>query len=177
MSQSFAQLLQQNIQINNSEIILNNKYKINSAIHFSNFGGVYCSNENFIIKEARPGTGESILNTSTSLRKNEFKLIDFLYKKNINVPEAIEHFVQEEHHFFVYKKLQGKTLNEYKLFQKLFCSKDSLLKSKNFTWNFFNNIIKEIKKIHKENIVLNDISESNIFISKNKVYFIDLEFK
>lgn len=158
-----------------TEVILNNKYKIISALHFSNFGGIYCSNH-YIIKEARPGTGESIVNTSIKLREDEFNLTSFLFKKQINVPKAIEHFIQEEHHFFVYEKLDGLTLNEHKLFQKLFYAKDSLIKPLSNAWEWFNAIITEIKKIHKENIILNDISESNIFISKNCVYFIDLEY-
>lgn len=167
-----------------STFLLKNKYHIEKTIHLSNFGGVYLAidtlnNKKVIIKEARPYLGYSNQETAIKIRKNEKqKFVEF---KNLTFfPNFIEDFFVDNIYFLVMEYVEGTELS-------IFCSQHSpLLFPKSDTsklndlypilYKIFNTITEIIENVNQCGYIVQDISQTNFFITENhNVKFIDLE--
>lgn len=158
-------------------LVFNNKYLIENLIKLSYMGRVYSaidlnSKNKVIIKEAHQYTGYSEVFTSTYLRENEknISLLDLNF-----IPKFIESFSYEDHLFYVYEKINGKTLNSYNFFEENCFYKDLNITPKNNIYSILSNLLTTLHHLHNNNIILNDISPTNIMIDNNKIYFIDTE--
>ncbi|OFL47420.1 MULTISPECIES: lanthionine synthetase LanC family protein [unclassified Nosocomiicoccus] len=166
------------ISPNNEPKYLGKKYKIEKAIRFTNAGGTYLAlnltnNEKVIIKEARPYTAEFGKNTdSEKMKKNEYKLLKYFqtHFTDNEFPKPIDIFKEWEHTYIVETYVPGVTVKEYLLNNSYFVkSRQGLDTFKNYLKEIFiiiNKIIKLIKKVHKHNILINDISPENIILDE-----------
>lgn len=169
---------------NNDSIILNDKYKIIDILQVKNSGGIYLvedikSEIKYIVKEAQKYINFNSKISCEDLRKNEKKyLIEF--EKFEFIPKYIDDFYQEDSYFLVTEYIENSvsikdwftknnviSLNP---FNKEMCKKYS-----DKVINIINQAINIIEKVNSCNILLEDISKLNFIISKNKLYFIDLE--
>jgi serine/threonine protein kinase len=174
------------------EIVLNKKYKIKQALFFSNSGGVYeaekiNSSQKVIIKEARPWIEigvNSFLNkiTATEILKKEYEILKKLSSTGY-VPLPIEFFKEWEHLFLVEEYFEGIPLTSFRAqpdFVLILKKKVTQREIKKFCeklYIIFSQIVEAVNLFHKHNILLNDISPSNILIDPKtlKIKFIDFE--
>jgi serine/threonine protein kinase len=168
------------------EIILKERYKVISAIQFSNNGGIYSAydlleNKEVIIKEARPYVSMSLNGIdAVYLLKKEYEILKMLENENV-APKAYEIFQEWEHWFLVEEKLEGINLRNFvainaPILNPLASEKDF----QNYLEKFITiaeNIAKHLSILHKYNIVFGDFSPNNIIINPQtlNVKFIDFE--
>jgi len=172
-------------------IVLNKRYKVQEALSFSNSGGVYkgidlATNKKVIIKEARPFTnlwwGNNTFFDATHILEKEFKILKKLGKESF-VPKAIDFFKEWEHLFLVEEYVRGIPLSNYRASDEfaiipfLGIGKSKIKKFYSIFKLIATNLIKAITKIHSYNIILGDISPSNILINPENlnVKIVDFE--
>lgn len=154
-------------------IVLNNRYVVRKPISFSNSGGVYLakdrkSNQNVIIKEARPFTNmEKNGLDAVQLLKKEYQILKLLNNTKF-VPSPIDLFQEWENWFLVEEYITGVDL------RTMFLNNNPLLNvypTKAMSSDFYNlfrtiseNLIFIINSLHKKNIILGDMSPYNIIV-------------
>lgn len=172
-----------------SEIILNNRYLVQSSLADSNKGGVYLAldqltNEQVVIKEVRPYINYSEKNPfdAIALLKNEEQALTRLASTGVT-PQIIETFTDWEHCFIAMKKIAGDPLTNYRAREDF----SIILKTdatKEDVKDFFSEVIDIAEKIlaavyliHDENIVITDLAPQNILYDEDakKINIIDLE--
>jgi len=159
------------------EIILKERYKVISAIQFSNNGGIYnaydlLENKEVIIKEARPYVSMSL--------NGIYEILKMLENENV-APKAYELFQEWEHLFLVQEKLPGINLRHFvalnaPILNPLASEKDFYDYLEKFI-TIAENIAKNLSILHRYNIVFGDFSPNNIIINPQTldVKFIDFE--
>jgi len=156
------------------------RYRVESAIHFSLTGGVYKaldldSGKTVIIKEARHHTSRQPTGEDAIARlEKEYRLLKKLSGTGIT-PEPIDIFFDWKHLFLVEEFLPGQGL--YSLVSNL--SQDNIEKNIDIE-NIYNagvSLAYAVKVLHDHNIILNDVSSSNVIYSDTEETFklIDLE--
>jgi len=168
------------------EIILKERYKVISAIQFSNNGGVYeaydlLENREVIIKEARPNVSMTLNGIdAVYLLRKEYEILKMLENENI-APKAYELFQEWEHLFLVQEKLPGINLGHFVAIKAPILN--SLASEKDF-YDYLEkfiiiaeNIAKNLYILHRYNVVFGDLSPNNIIINPQdlNVKFIDFE--
>lgn len=164
--------------------ILLSKYKITSAINFSATGGIYVGENNgveYIIKESRAFTGLDGV--------NQYSIDRLINEKNIlqdiedigTSPRVIEYIEDWENSYLVIEKIKGNTFNDY-IFRNNPLIKGNISNSKSENYYksieiIYLNYLKSIREIHRQNIVLLDVSPHNIIITDENlnIKIIDLE--
>ncbi|WP_010093498.1 serine/threonine protein kinase [Ornithinibacillus scapharcae] len=103
----------------NKELLLNNKYKINKVLRFSNAGGTYLAydllnnNRLVIIKEARPYTVQhGKYKDALDLKETEYAILNKIKTLNVS-PNPIDFFKEWEHAYLVESYIEGKTIKEF----------------------------------------------------------------
>lgn len=93
-------------------IVLADRYRIDSALRFTNIGGIYLGTDldtgrQIVVKEARPGTdtlpGRDM--DAVSIRRNEHAMLSRL-KGTTGIVEPVDYFVQDEHAFLAMEFLE-----------------------------------------------------------------------
>lgn len=168
------------------DLLLNNRYKVESVIQFSSTGGVYKAYDTMedkivVVKEARP---------YTSSRKNEdavSRLIDeknflIMFNDSIRIPKYIDFFMEWEHYYLVIEYIEGINFTSYMNKNNLMRNLDSPLTLKDYKHQLVNiwlQIANYISNVHSQNWILGDLSLSNIMIIEDlnqpKVVLIDFE--
>lgn len=154
------------------------KYKIDKAITFKNSGGIYTGrdlkNRKIIIKEVRPFI-EDFGISPVEDKNNEKKILELSSEAKQYFPNYIDDFYDMGHYFLVEEYIEGDTL------QRIRSTKTNFEDGRNENlFNFlsviFTNLLKGLNTIHKSNIFLGDISDTNIIVNmSNQIFFIDLE--
>lgn len=168
------------------EIILKGKYKVISAIQFSNNGGVYealdiIGGNRVVIKEARPYVSMDEKGTdAVMLLKKEYEILNRMKDTDI-VPKPYELFQEWEHWFLVEEFVDGIDLRSFVALYAPVLNTNATDKDREEWLNKFLKIIENIaialETFHSNKIVVVDISPNNILLNPQtlKVKFIDFE--
>lgn len=171
---------------NEKEIYLNKKrYKVKRAIAISNTGGVYVaddliSNQEIILKEARPFTGIDAI----SQLKKEARILDKLMQKGYTIaPKVLELFREWEHLFLAEEYVNGIPLTIYVTTKSpvlaIRPSRKDIQHYVNEVCTIVQSVAEAMDILHSLNIVFGDVSPNNIIVlrQKNKlsVKLIDFE--
>lgn len=169
---------------------LNGRYKVTEALAFSNTGGVYRAfdlktGQTVVIKEGRPHTQLWIrpgvsLDAEIAL-DHEFRCLSYLSHLDC-VPRVIDLFKEWEHAFLVTSFVEGTALADLRV------SDDFILISQMHNsehirrfcglWRQIGlTLLEVIKRIHREGVILGDISPKNVFFNRTNqtITLIDLE--
>ncbi|MGX7111806.1 class III lanthionine synthetase LanKC [Gemella cuniculi] len=159
------------------------KYKVNSALHFSNSGGIYEVEgedlKKYILKEARSGAGlDGNLNDSVYRLKKEYSTMKKL--DNIeSVANVYKLFKAWEHYFLVMEYVEGESLASW-IVRNYPLSKNSRTPEYiDKLYTIANSCCKALKTIHELGVTHGDIQPKNILIKEDSgvysVKFIDFE--
>nr|8SAP_A Chain A, Class III lanthionine synthetase LanKC [Bacillus thuringiensis serovar andalousiensis]8SAP_B Chain B, Class III lanthionine synthetase LanKC [Bacillus thuringiensis serovar andalousiensis] len=158
------------------------KYKIETALSFSNAGGVYLAtrkkdNLKVIIKEARPSAGlDGAAQDALARQKIEYDALKKL-KDVSGVVNLIEYFQEWEHYFLVEEFIEGRDLRQW-IAQEFPFFEDN---------NGMSNHIKDVKMIllqlldlidsmHNQGVAMGDLQPANIMVTEDlTVRIIDFE--
>lgn len=163
------------------QVILNNRFLMKTIIHQSGAGNVYTAidqtnGNTVLIKEARKlvRINEKLL--AIDLLKNEAHILRKINASS--VPKFIDEFTEEENYYLVEEYIIGTSLAKLKNDYNLLINRQAkeseayTLKIKNLIQLMFTNL----DRIHKQGILLEDISINNMILVDNKyLYFIDFE--
>ncbi|MCH4003681.1 MAG: class III lanthionine synthetase LanKC [Lactobacillus crispatus] len=156
-------------------------YKVESALHFSNAGGVYLALKNnikVVLKEGRQQAGLDANQRDGFTRvENEAKIL----KKLSDVSAVVNYytdFTSWRHHFLVEEYIEGQSLEELLPTEFPFVLGDS--KKRNRYKAKIKDILCQLKRVvaevHSRGIAIGDLSLSNVLVTAdNKVRLIDLE--
>ncbi|MDF2013893.1 class III lanthionine synthetase LanKC [Priestia megaterium] len=169
---------QEKIQAERSQL---DNYDIESALHFSNGGGVYLANhkgtnKQFVLKEGRPGSGLDGQNRDAVARLKQEALI----LKRLNGLDCVakykEIFQAWEHTFLVEEYLPGTTLNTWLAAYFPFSDEQDSASYCKTVINILKQLKQAVKDIHSRGIGMGDLQPSNIIISESEdVKIIDFE--
>lgn len=168
--------------------LTNNTFSVNKILRHCATGNVYegyndVNNEAVIIKEGRLGgipSMEEPLYRAQKARMNEFQFFNENSDKyNMLFPKAIDYFYDEDSVFIIMEKLEGKSLKEFITESPILKPEKSEEEKADFIKSLkdiFNQIFDFILQLHSNDLVFNDISDDNFFITaENKVALIDAE--
>ncbi|MEW5593638.1 class III lanthionine synthetase LanKC [Peribacillus frigoritolerans] len=169
---------QEKIQAGHSPL---DNYNIESALHFSNGGGVYLAKhvdtgEQIVLKEGRPGSGLDGQNGDAVARLQQEALILERLKGLACVAQYEQTFQAWEHTFLAEEYLPGTTLNTWLAAYYPFSeNQDSDAYGKKVI-----KILKQLKQavedIHSRGVGMGDLQPSNIIITTSEdVKIIDFE--
>ncbi|MBJ6984498.1 class III lanthionine synthetase LanKC [Luteimonas sp. MC1750] len=161
------------------------RFEIESAIKFSNFGGVYAGRSvpdgaPVVIKEARPLVcGPSGQSAADSLRK-EYRLLTLLSGTGI-APEPISLFQEWRHLFLAQERIPGYTLREHQArSSKLVHAGTDASAMREWIANLAviaRNLLQVVERLHAHGIVFGDLSMNNVIVDADTlgVRLIDFE--
>ena len=165
-----------------TDILLNGRYLVQSAMRFSAYGGLYLAldqrtEETVVVREARPhiGGGMSEGDARTVLAK-EARILQRLAPTGL-VPRYIDYFtVEGGHEFLVQERLEAESLWGYAInitHQDAGRTSGEVLDKIVST---FRSIASGLKEVHSLGIVLRDLTKTNVmFTPDDRVRFIDFE--
>jgi len=170
--------------------LLNGRYKVKSAIHFSNSGGIYkaldvTTNRTVLIKEARRLCGLRDVGAvnfyAQDALRHEYAVLRKLNESGAT-PVAYDYFNEWEHEFLVEEFIEGKTWVKFFAEGRLFlvpfvrgwCDTTEFLRC---FGGIVDNAIKAVRKAHHSGVVLGDLSIHNLMIEPDSlsVRIIDVE--
>lgn len=169
-----------------STTLKDGRYIVIKALSFSNSGGVYLgidtqSGEEVIIKEARPNTDYDLLgNDAIKYRQKEWRLLNKLKETNL-FPKPIDIFWDWEHLFLVQTLVIGKELRTYVTRNnpiiKIDAPDEYFREYHEKALQIGINLARGLQVLHENNVVLGDISASNVIIDEDTldITFIDVE--
>ncbi|MFL5908138.1 MAG: class III lanthionine synthetase LanKC [Solirubrobacterales bacterium] len=160
-------------------------YEIESAIHFSNGGGLYSatdkrSGEQVVLKEARPYAGLAGDGDDAVTRLGRER--DFLERlAGLEVAPAVrDYFTLDEHHFLALEFIEGESLNSQVVerYPLTYAAGHQPSVDDYASWavSIQLRVEEAVEKVHARGIVLGDIHPSNILVRPDgRVVLIDLE--
>jgi serine/threonine protein kinase len=164
----------------------NGRYIIQSAISFSNTGGVYVAldtrlDKTVVVKEARPNTNVSTFGTdSVALLKKEHRLLSLLDNERI-APRAFDFFREWEHYFLVQEYLDGRVLRGFMAQSALaLITNPSISDVREFYDRYrklFARLAEMLETLHQRNVIFSDVSHYNVMVLRDggEPKFIDFE--
>jgi len=170
--------------------LLNDRYLVEGALHFSNSGGVYwgtdtATGQSIVIKEARPFTncwsiGEQFWD-AVYLLEREYGVLRRLEGLSF-VPAPIDLFQSWEHTFLVEERVGGLSLDSYWAQEKVilapYIRREGRIEQ--FVPKFkqvAEALIHMVTAVHERGVLLGDLSPRNILIDAEtlRMWFIDFE--
>jgi len=158
-----------------------NNYEIDSALHFSNGGGVYLSNykkkgNQVVLKEGRPASGLDGQGKDAVQRINHEASILKKLKGLTNVVQYHDLFYAWEHVFLVEEYIPGTPLNTWlAAYYPFSSSQDNNEYSKKLV-DILRQLKKAVKDVHYRGIGMGDLQPANVMITTDdKVKLIDFE--
>jgi tRNA A-37 threonylcarbamoyl transferase component Bud32 len=160
-------------------------YQVESALHFSNGGGVYLAShtgtgEKVVLKEARPHAGLTADGADAVARlQRERDILQRLAGLD-SVPAVHDYFTLGEHHFLAQEYIEGKPLNGF------FAEKHPLLdpepspeRTAEYTeWalGVIDGVERAVAGLHERGICFNDLHMFNVIVRPDgRVALIDFE--
>lgn len=157
------------------------RYEIESALHFSNGGGVYkaidkSAGTEVVIKEGRPGAGlDGEKRDAVARILHEAKILECLSELN-NVVKYIRTFKAWEHQYFVEEYIDGGTLNTWIAIQYPFVKGKNFVDYSQKALVILNNLKMAMLEVHKRDIGIGDLQITNIMVLEDlTVKLIDFE--
>ncbi|WP_341932491.1 protein kinase domain-containing protein [Streptococcus pluranimalium] len=166
---------------NKKELVMNNRYVMRSILHQTGSGNVYTafdkkSQKKVVIKEARKNVQINNKITAIDLLKNEQNMLSSIH--NSFIPKFIDEFYDDENYYLVEEYIKGTEISKLKNKFNLLLTrttKERFLFNKEIS-KIIDHMFKNLSSIHKEGIILEDISINNMILGDdNNLYFIDLE--
>ncbi|WUH93747.1 class III lanthionine synthetase LanKC [Streptomyces sp. NBC_00433] len=178
--------LQPHLQARNSTTVGDLPYRIESALHFSNGGGVYVgtdtrSGEKVVLKEGRPHAGLAS-DGADAVTRLERERDALLRLSGLGVaPEVRDWFVLGDHRFLVMEFLEGKPLNsQFSHRHPLLTPDPDPAEVAGYTeWalRVHARVEQAVAAIHSRGVVFNDLHMYNIMVSPDgeSVRLLDFE--
>ncbi|MEU3982432.1 class III lanthionine synthetase LanKC [Streptomyces sp. NPDC026672] len=160
-------------------------YTIESALHFSNGGGVYLARDNrtgeqVVLKEARPHAGLAADGADAVTRLHrERRALERLTGLGCT-PEVLDHLTIGEHHFLVLEYLDGKPLNTFFARRHPLIEADPgerrLAEYTAWATDVHARVARAVEDVHARGVVFNDLHLFNIMIRDDgSVALLDFE--
>ena len=162
------------------------QYRVESALSFSNAGGVYVAfdhntNKRVVIKEARPFVNPSSNGyDAVKLLKKEYRLLRAVQPADI-APAPIDLFEEWEHCFLVEEFIEGVPLishsAEHNILLRTRPTQDDFCQWQKTFLALCGNLFEVVESLHRRRIVFVDLSTSNVLVeaSTGKLKLIDFE--
>lgn len=160
------------------------KYEIETALSFSNAGGVYLAtrkkdNLKVIIKEARPNAGlDGAAHDALARQKIEHDALKKL-KDVPGVVNLIEYFQEWEHYFLVEEFIEGRDLRQWIAQNFPFIrdsNSDSMSNHVKNIKKILSQLFNLINKMHNNGVAMGDLQPANIMVTEDlTVRIIDFE--
>jgi hypothetical protein len=177
--------LQPHLDARNSDTLGDLPYRPESALHFSNGGGVYLgvdtrSGDQIVMKEARPHAGlGSDARDAVARLERERDTMQQLAGLDLT-PRLRDYFVVGGHHFLVMDYISGDSLNQQIVARyPLICPDPSAAALSEYTrWalDVCERLERAIAAVHERGIVLGDLHPSNVLVDDDdRIVLIDLE--
>ncbi|MBQ1093773.1 class III lanthionine synthetase LanKC [Streptomyces sp. B93] len=160
-------------------------YTVESALHFSNGGGVYLgrdtsSGARVVLKEARPYAGLAADGADAVTRlERERRALERLSGLDCT-PEVLGHFVVGDHHFLVLEHIDGKPLNTFFARRHPLIEADPgerrLAEYTDWALDIHARVERAVMDVHARGIVFNDLHLFNIMVRDDgSVVLLDFE--
>ncbi|MET9152143.1 class III lanthionine synthetase LanKC [Streptomyces griseoflavus] len=160
-------------------------YAIESALHFSNGGGVYLARDSrtgqrVVLKEARPHAGLAADGADAVTRLHrERRALESLSGLDCT-PEVLDHFTVGEHHFLVMEHIDGKPLNTFFARRHPLIEADPgeerLAEYTAWALDVHARVERAVEDVHARGVVFNDLHLFNIMIREDdSVALLDFE--
>ncbi|MFI6908286.1 class III lanthionine synthetase LanKC [Nonomuraea sp. NPDC050394] len=160
-------------------------YDIESAVHFSNGGGIYVAIEKatgrkVILKEARPGAGlDQVGRDAVSRLKREHEFLVKLTDLDA-VVDCYDYFELWEHHFLVQEFVDGVTLNKRMVHRTPLIqfepTEETIREFAEWAVDITAQIDEVVARLHERGIAFGDLHPNNIMITEEgQVKLIDFE--
>ncbi|MGV9938518.1 class III lanthionine synthetase LanKC [Streptomyces sp. NPDC003401] len=160
-------------------------YTIESALHFSNGGGVYLardtrSGERVVLKEARPHAGLAADGADAVTRLHrERRALERLSGLECT-PEVLDHLTVGEHHFLVLEHIDGKPLNTFFARRHPLIEADPgaerLAEYTAWALDVHARVERAVEDVHARGVVFNDLHLFNIMLREDgSVALLDFE--
>lgn len=160
-------------------------YAIESALHFSNGGGVYLARDSrtgqrVVLKEARPHAGLAADGADAVTRLHrERRALESLSGLDCT-PEVLDHFTVGEHHFLVMEHIDGKPLNTFFARRHPLIEADPgeerLAEYTAWALDVYARVERAVEDVHARGVVFNDLHLFNIMIREDdSVALLDFE--
>ncbi|MXM66188.1 lantipeptide synthetase [Streptomyces sp. HUCO-GS316] len=160
-------------------------YTIESALHFSNGGGVYLARDTrsgarVVLKEARPYAGLAADGADAVTRLHRERRALERLSGLACTPEVLDHLTVGDHHFLVLEHIDGKPLNTF------FARRHPLIESdpgaerlaEYTTWalDIHARVEQAVADVHARGVVFNDLHLFNIMVREDgSVALLDFE--
>lgn len=173
------------IAARNETTIADLPYSIESAIHFSNGGGLYRgtdkrSGEQVVMKEARPHAGLSFDKADAVTRLGrERDALQRLAGLDL-VPDVKDYFTLGEHHFLVTELIDGEPLHTQMVerYPLTYEVADEMAAAEYTEWalTMARRVEEAIETVHSRGLVFGDVHPSNVLVRPDgRITLIDLE--
>ncbi|MCI4145614.1 class III lanthionine synthetase LanKC [Streptomyces sp. MMS20-AI2-20] len=160
-------------------------YAIESALHFSNGGGVYLARDSrtgqrVVLKEARPHAGLAADGADAVTRLHrERRALESLSGLDCT-PDVLDHFTVGEHHFLVMEHIDGKPLNTFFARRHPLIEADPgeerLAEYTAWALDVYARVERAVEDVHARGVVFNDLHLFNIMIREDdSVALLDFE--
>ncbi|CAM5258859.1 hypothetical protein SGRIM128S_01273 [Streptomyces griseomycini] len=160
-------------------------YTIESALHFSNGGGVYLARDTrtgarVVLKEARPYAGLAADGADAVTRLHrERRALERLSGLGCT-PEVLDHLTVGEHHFLVLEHIDGKPLNTFFARRHPLIEADPgeerLAEYTAWALDVHARVERAVADVHARGVVFNDLHLFNIMVRENgDVALLDFE--
>lgn len=157
------------------------KYTIESALHFSNGGGVYLASilnddKKIVLKEGRPGAGlDGYGNDGITRIKHESKVLEQLNNAS-SVVDYYETFYAWEHIFLAEEYVDGSPLHTWIAAYYPFSPVEDTEMYASRVCVIIKNLKKALEEIHSQGIGMGDLQPMNVMVDDlNNVKLIDFE--
>lgn len=160
-------------------------YRIDSALHFSNGGGVYGgvdqrTGEEVVLKEARPYAGLAMdrADAVTRLRR-ERDVLEALAGLDV-VPALRDYFTLGDHHFLVQERIDGVTLGSLIVqrtpLQFECCDETTACEYVDWALDAHARVERAVAALHERGVVIGDLHTSNVLVRPDgRIVLIDFE--
>ncbi|MEU9645566.1 class III lanthionine synthetase LanKC [Streptomyces sp. NPDC048188] len=160
-------------------------YTVESALHFSNGGGVYLARdtrtgEQVVLKEARPHAGLAADGADAVARLHrERRALEQLSGLDCT-PEVLDHLTVGDHHFLVLEHIDGKPLNTFFARRHPLIEADPgerrLAEYTAWALDVHARVERAVEDVHARGVVFNDLHLFNIMIrDDDSVALLDFE--
>ncbi|MGW3290963.1 class III lanthionine synthetase LanKC [Streptomyces sp. NPDC001002] len=160
-------------------------YSIESALHFSNGGGVYLARDDrtgdqVVLKEARPHAGLAADGADAVTRLHrERRALERLSGLDCT-PEVLDHLTIGEHHFLVLEYIDGKPLNTFFARRHPLIEADpserTLAEYTAWALDVHARVERAVADVHARGVVFNDLHLFNIMIrDDDSIALLDFE--
>jgi len=168
-----------------SPIVLNNRYTLVRALHFSNCGGVYLAEDavrghQVVIKEARPHTGSFGVTDAVTLLHKEWDVLNDLAPLRLS-PQPFDLFQQWEHTYLVQEHISGINLRQFTIAHGIFRqTRPSLQEKRRYVTRvrvIAERLLGMISALHQRGIIFGDLSPTNVLLrdDEDNLCLIDFE--